>query len=58
MGQIDTVAGLRSLIPEPHPLNAAKVIDHIDDHAARFIAMSPFLCVATSDAAGRMGEYE
>lgn len=31
----------------------AKIPDHIDEHARRFIAHSPFLALATADAAGR-----
>lgn len=43
----------RDLYPAPSPLAVAKQIDHLDPHAIRFIARSPFLVMATADAEGR-----
>jgi hypothetical protein len=43
---------LRALYPAPTPLATAKQLDQVDAHAARFIARSPFLVMATADAAG------
>ncbi|MDQ0785300.1 PPOX class probable FMN-dependent enzyme [Streptomyces sp. B3I7] len=41
-----------ALIGEPDPMAKNKIIDHIDEQYHRFIAHSPFLTMATSDAAG------
>ena len=49
---IDDVATLRSLLGEPLPLVQAKLADHLTDQTRRFVEMSPFICLATSDAAG------
>lgn len=46
-------AALRELYGEPGPLAARKVLDRLDAHCRRFIALSPFLVLGTSDAAGR-----
>jgi hypothetical protein len=43
---------LDRLYPAPKPRTVAKVIDHIDPHAARFIALSPFCVFATVGADG------
>lgn len=44
---------LAALYPEPSALAKAKQIDHLDKHCRRFIELSPFLCLATSNAAGK-----
>ncbi len=44
--------GLRSLYPEPSALAVAKQLDRLDPHAIHFIGRSPFLVMATADAAG------
>lgn len=49
---ITTIAQLRDLGGHPSPRPAAKVIDHIDDICARFIAASPFAVLATLGADG------
>mgnify|MGYP001548146069 CR=1 FL=1 len=49
---ITTLAQLRDLGGHPSPRPAAKVIDHIDDICARFIAASPFAVLATVGADG------
>jgi PPOX class probable FMN-dependent enzyme len=46
------VDDLRALYPEPAGLAVAKQLDRVDAHAARFIARSPFMVMATADAAG------
>ena len=44
---------VRSRLGAPEEMIEGKKLDHIDKHAHRFIAHSPFLALATSDAAGR-----
>jgi PPOX class probable FMN-dependent enzyme len=46
-------AELRARYGEPSGLAVVKQIDHIDAHCRRFIALSPFLCLGTSDPDGR-----
>ncbi len=46
-------AEVRARLGEPEAMIEAKIIDHIDEHFRRFIAHSPFLALATADAAGR-----
>ncbi|MEU6126596.1 MSMEG_1061 family FMN-dependent PPOX-type flavoprotein [Streptomyces sp. NPDC047123] len=46
-------AAVRELLGAPDALIEAKVRDRIDPHVRRFIAHSPFLSLATADAAGR-----
>jgi PPOX class probable FMN-dependent enzyme len=36
------------------PLAAHKVLDHLDDDARRFIALAPFLVLASADASGNV----
>ena len=43
---------MRRVIGTPARPAADKVIDRIDDHARAFIALSPFVLVASSDGAG------
>jgi len=45
----DTEAALRALYGSPNRIAAAKDIDFIDSHCRRFIALSPFVHIATSD---------
>lgn len=44
---------LRALVPEPSALVVNKVVDHLDRHAKAFLEMSPYVVLASSDAAGR-----
>ncbi len=44
---------VRARLGDPEAMVEAKIGDHIDRHARRFIAHSPFLTLATADAAGR-----
>lgn len=48
-----TMAEVRDRLGEPEAMIEAKIGDRIDRHARRFIAHSPFLTLATADAAGR-----
>jgi PPOX class probable FMN-dependent enzyme len=43
---------VRARLGEPDDLVKQKVHGHVDQHARRFIAHSPFVAMATSDAAG------
>jgi PPOX class probable FMN-dependent enzyme len=43
---------LRALIGEPAELTCAKITDRLNPMTRMFIERSPFICVATSDAAG------
>ncbi len=45
-------ADLRALIGHPSPIVCSKVQDRINTETRKFIELSPFLCLATSDAAG------
>lgn len=45
-------AELRELLGEPRELVRRKAIDRLDGHCRAFIAKSPFLVLATADAAG------
>ena len=49
---VTSEAQLRDILGEPNPRASAKVISIVDDFAARFIAASPFLVLATANAAG------
>jgi PPOX class probable FMN-dependent enzyme len=44
---------VRARLGEPEAMIEAKVLARVDRHARRFIAHSPFLTLATADAAGR-----
>ncbi len=46
------LADLDRVYPAPKPRAIAKVIDHIDHHAARFLSLSPFCVFATVGADG------
>jgi len=48
---IETEAQLRAIYGEPSERAVKKQLDHLDRHCRRFIALSPFLLVATSDGA-------
>ncbi|WP_072480041.1 MSMEG_1061 family FMN-dependent PPOX-type flavoprotein [Amycolatopsis australiensis] len=48
-----SMAEVRARLGEPEAMIQAKLLDHVDRHARRFIAHSPFLTLATADAAGR-----
>ncbi len=48
-----SAAEVAAQLGEPEAMIKAKIGDRIDRHARRFIAHSPFLTLATADAAGR-----
>jgi PPOX class probable FMN-dependent enzyme len=50
---VDDAEQLRSLVGEVHPLAERKVLDRLDRYCRDFIALSPFLVLATADAEGR-----
>lgn len=50
---IETEHDLRAAFPPTHDIAVKKCLDHIDAHAAAFIARSPFLCIGTQNAEGR-----
>ncbi len=51
---IDTLAALRQLYPEPKERAVRKEITQLDIHCRQFISLSPFLILATSDEAHNM----
>ena len=52
MTHIDTQSALAAVYGAPSLLAANKDLDHVDAHATAFIARSPFVVMATSDADG------
>jgi PPOX class probable FMN-dependent enzyme len=52
MPQINTMARLREIIPEPSPRAFAKLYDHLCPQALEFIRRSPFLVMGTVGAWG------
>ena len=44
---------LRALYPATHEIAVKKCLDHLDQHARDFIALSPFLCIGTQTQDGR-----
>ncbi len=50
--RITSIEQLREEVPPPGRLPAGKVIDHVDETAARFIAASPLAIIATRRADG------
>jgi len=51
---VQTIAELRAIVPQPARLVGAKILDHLDEQAAAFLAASPFLLLSTSGADGRI----
>jgi PPOX class probable FMN-dependent enzyme len=51
---VQTEAELRDLIGSPTQLVAGKIADRLNDIFRRYIEESPFLCVATASADGRL----
>ena len=50
---IGSAAELREVVGTPHAMAVDKAIAEIDEHCRAFIAQSPFMLLATSDASGR-----
>ena len=51
---IESIEALRRVYGEAKIRSLKKQIDHIDAHCARFIALSPFVVIASGDAAGAL----
>ncbi|MDP6708369.1 MAG: pyridoxamine 5'-phosphate oxidase family protein [Alphaproteobacteria bacterium] len=51
---IADLSELRELYPEPTGLAAKKTLTKLDKHCRHFISLSPFISLATSDAAGNL----
>jgi hypothetical protein len=51
---LNTLASLRALYPAPKERAVRKQIDHLDLHCQRFIALSPFVVLASSGVDGTM----
>ncbi len=50
--QISEMTGLREVIGDPIALAATKEMPALDRHCRKFVEMSPFLVLATSNQAG------
>lgn len=50
---IEDEATLRALLGEPQPVVVSKIVDRLNAATRIFIERSPFVCLATSDAAGQ-----
>ncbi len=51
---ITSAADLMAMLDPLHPSQVNKMIDHIDDHVAAWIARTTFVSVASCDASGNM----
>ena len=54
MTSITTESALRALYPAPGERALRKQLDRLDQHCRRFIGLSPFLVLASTDGEGRM----
>jgi uncharacterized protein len=54
MNQLKDADSVRALYGEPSHIAKSKQLDHLDKHCRAFIELSPFVVVATVDAAGRV----
>ncbi|MCX5570843.1 pyridoxamine 5'-phosphate oxidase family protein [Kaistia nematophila] len=52
MARIETMETLRAIYGTPKPRSVAKQLDHIDRHCRSFIALSPFVVIATQGPDG------
>lgn len=50
--EITTLEQLREVYPPPAERSLDKELDHLDDHCRRFIALSPFMLIASADGDG------
>ena len=50
---IDTLAKLREVYRPPAPRAGLKVLDHLDVHCRKFIALSPFYVISSARSDGR-----
>lgn len=51
---IDSLDALRGLYGPPKERSLRKQIDHLDAHCMRFVVLSPFLVIASSDGQGAL----
>jgi uncharacterized protein len=51
--RITTIEALRALFDAPSPMVQRKVMPRLDQHCRAIIAASPFVCISSSNAAGR-----
>jgi PPOX class probable FMN-dependent enzyme len=54
MTEICSPDALRALYREPSERSLRKQLDRLDEHCRRFVALSPFLVIASTDAEGRV----
>lgn len=52
MTEITGTGQLREIYAEPAEMTMKKILDRVDAHARRFIALSPFLTIASTNAGG------
>ncbi len=50
---ITSLEQLRDIYPPPQQRVLAKELDHLDEHCRRFIALSPFAVISSSNAGGQ-----
>jgi uncharacterized protein len=50
---ITSIEQLRDIYPPPAERSLLKELDHLDEHCRRLVSLSPFVLVASADAAGR-----
>lgn len=48
MARLNTVEDLRRVLPPPKPRTISKVLDHLDEQAIGFLAVSPFALLSTT----------
>jgi hypothetical protein len=51
---ITTAAEVKAILGPVHPSQIAKVIDHVDEHCAKWIERCPFIVISSINAAGSM----
>ncbi len=49
---ITTLDQLREVYPPPAERSVNKEVDHLDEHCRRFVALSPFVLISSSDSSG------
>lgn len=54
MADIRSTEALRTLYREPSERAVRKQLDRLDSHCCRFVSLSPFLVIASTDADGRV----
>ncbi len=51
---ITSAAEVKAILGPVHPSQIAKVIDHVDEHCAKWIERCPFIVISSINAAGAM----